>query len=89
MNSHDRRTTERYWPHAINVLHDDDRHDEIFEWLETNLGSCSFKRKKSPRWCWRPHYEDVGNFARAWVGTQLHFRKDKDYAWFLMKWDGE
>ena len=89
MNAHDRRVTERYWPHAINVSHDDDRYYDIIEWLNKNLGSCSFKRKNYPRWCWRPNYISVGNFAMSWEGTQLFFHKDKDYAWFLMKWDGQ
>ena len=87
MNSHDRRVTERYWPHTINVSYDDDREYEIFEWLNKNFGSCSFKRRSTPRWCWRPNYVDVGNFAMAAVGTQLHFRKEKDYMAFLLKWD--
>ena len=71
MNSHDRRITERYWPYAVSLLHDDDRHYEIIEWVNKNFGGCSFHKKKTPRWCWRPSYADVGNFCRAWVGTQL------------------
>ena len=89
MNSHERRVTERYWPHAINISYDDDRYYDIVEWLNKNLGSCSFKRKNYPRWCWRPNWADMGNFSVGWVGTQLFFRKDKDYMAFLLKWDGE
>jgi hypothetical protein len=87
MNAHDRRVTDRYWPHCINVSYDDDRFLEIHEWLNKNFGSSSFRRRRPPRWCWRPNYTDVGNFAMVAVGSQLHFRKEKDYMAFLLRWD--
>lgn len=89
MNSHERRVVERAWPHAINLLYDDDRFEEIFRWLSRNFGSPYFKRKQLPRWCYRPHYEDMGSFAMMCVGEQLFFRKDKDYMAFLLRWNGQ
>lgn len=88
MNSHERRVVERYWRHAINVYHDDDRYNDIVAWLNLNFGSCNFKRRHMPRWCWRPHYESIGNFSQMWTGDQLYFRKDRDYTAFLLRWDG-
>lgn len=86
MNSHERRVVERTWPYAINIDHDDDRYYDIVEWLNKNFGSCSFKRRRMPRWCWRPTYADAGNFS-VWASTQLYFRKEKDYMAVLLKWD--
>lgn len=88
MNSRDRRTVNRMWPHAIDVDHLDTRYYDIIEWLNKNFGSCSFKRRQMPRWCWRPTYIDAGNFSQVWSGTQLFFRRDKDYMAFLLRWDG-
>ena len=87
MNSHQRRVCDRYWPYDIHLQCGNDLLDEILEWLTETFGSCSFKRRSTPRWCWRPNYVDVGNFAMAAVGTQLHFRKEKDYMAFLLKWE--
>lgn len=89
MNSHERRVVERYWPHCVNVANDDARYADLVEWLNKNFGSCSFKRRQSPRWCWRPVYTDLGNFAHYWSQTQLYFRKEKDYLAFLLRWDNE
>ena len=89
MNSHERRTAERYWTHCINLSNDDERYYDIMDWIYNNFGSCSFKRRRGPRWCWRPVYSDVGNFARAWTKTQLFFHNDKDFTWLLMKWDNQ
>lgn len=88
MNSHERRVVERYRSHSINVSYDDDRYSDIIEWLNKNFGSCEFKRKKSPRWCWRPDYMDMSGFAMMCVGTQLFFHKEKDYMAFLLRWGG-
>ena len=87
MNAHDRRVTARYWPHSIDMDHDDDRYYEVVEWLNKNFGSCNFKKRRPPRWVWRPYYADIGNFSQMWVGTQFFFRKKEDYSWFLLKWD--
>jgi hypothetical protein len=87
MNSHDRRVSDRYWPHAIEVDHDDPRFHDICEWLNKNFGSSSFKRRQPPRWVWRPNYMNVGNFSQVWTGTQFFFRKDKDYTAFLLRWN--
>jgi hypothetical protein len=91
MNSHDRRVTERYWPHCVEVGHDseDQRYYDIIEWLNKNFGSCSFKKKKMPRWCWRPAYTPLSGFTMYWSGTQIFFRKEKDYMTFLLRWDGQ
>ena len=86
VNSHDRRVCDRYWPHAVSLNNEDSRYYDIVEWLNTNFGSCSFKRRSMPRWCWRPSYQDAGNFS-VWEGTDIFFRKDKDYTAFLLKWD--
>lgn len=86
MNSHDRRTTNRYWPHGVYVYND--LADECFEWLHKNFGSCSFKRRKTPRWCWRPDMVPVGtNFTMKQQGVEVFFRKKEDYAWFMLKWN--
>jgi hypothetical protein len=88
MNSHERRVTERRWPHCINVINDsDDYVNEVFDWLYINFGSCWFTRKNNPRWCFRPHHESVGNFVLNTVGAQIFFRKKEDYAWFMLRWD--
>ena len=87
MNSHERRVVDRYWRHVVNVdvsiLFDEDG----WTWLHETFGSCTFKRKNYPRWCWRPHYVSVGNFAMRSDGAQIFFRKKADYAWFMLKWD--
>ena len=44
MNSHERRTTERRWPHCVfvnNILA-----EECFPWMEENFGSSSFGNSK-------------------------------------------
>lgn len=87
MNSHDRRTVNRAWPHSVvvddNILFDQD----CWTWLHTNFGSCSFKRRSMPRWCWRPSYLSMGNFTVANDGAEIFFRKEKDYMAFLLRWE--
>ena len=86
MNSHDRRITERRWPYYVDINDDDELLKECAEWLWDNFGSCRFKSKANPRWCARINYATVG-FGRYAIGAQIYFRKEKDYAWFLLKWD--
>lgn len=88
MNSHERRITERRWPYAININNDNELLCECIAWLGENYGSCKFIRKNNPRWCWRPNY-NTDQFAMYCIGAQLYFRKKTDYAWFLLKWDGQ
>ena len=87
MNSHERRVVGRRWPHCITVdCASDDHSNEIFDWLYTNFGSCWFNRKHNPRWVFRPYQESIGSFAMVTTGVQIFFRKEKDYAWFMMRW---
>lgn len=86
MNARDRRTVNRMWPHSVvvddHILFDQD----CWTWLHKNFGSCSFKRRGMPRWCWRPSYYDVGSFAVACDGAEIFFRKERDYTAFLLRW---
>jgi hypothetical protein len=86
MNSHERRIVERRWRHAININNDNELLDECLQWLSENLGSCGFTRRNNPRWCWRPNY-NTNQFAQYCIGAQIFFRYDRDYAWFLLKWE--
>jgi hypothetical protein len=85
MNSHDRRVTNRYWAHGVYVY--DYIADECFEWLNHNFGSCSFKRRYMPRWCWRPDMVPGPNFSVYREGVEIFFHKKEDYAWFMLKWN--
>ena len=85
MNSHDRRVSDRYWPWSVEI-EGDALAIECFGWLNKTLGSSSFKRKKMPRWCWRPYYISAGNFS-VYQGTMIFFHSEKDYVAFLLKWD--
>ena len=87
MNSHERRVTERRWPHCVIVDYNSDEHEnEIFDWLYTNFGSCWFTRRNNPAWCFRPNLEYAGNFVMITSGAQIFFRKERDYLAFLLKW---
>ena len=85
MNSRDRRTVNRLWPHSTYLYND--LVEECFPWLEENFGSCSFKRRGMPRWCWRPDMGPGPSFTMMQHGVELHFRKKEDYAWFMLKWN--
>ena len=88
MNSHQRRVCERQWPHCVVVKYASDNYaNNIFNWLYTNFGSCWFTRRNNPRWVFRPNQESVGSFAMVTTGAQIFFRKEKDYAWFMLKWE--
>lgn len=87
MNSHDRRTTNRFWPYGVHLDMEHKSLNEVLEWLTYTFGSCSFKTRRTPRWCWKPEYVDNGNFTMRQHGAWVFFRKDKDYALFLLKWD--
>ena len=85
MNSHERRTTERRWPHCVfvnNILA-----EECFPWMEENFGSSSFKRRRMPRWCWRPDMGQGPGFTIMRHGVEIYFRRKEDYTWFLLKWE--
>jgi hypothetical protein len=85
MNSHQRRTTDRRWPHAININNDDELLTECSAWLHTNYGSSRFGRKRYPRWCFRLNYDYIGLASYA-IGAQIYFRKERDYLAFLLRW---
>ena len=85
MNSRDRRTINRLWPHSIYLYND--LVEECFPWLEENFGSCSFKRRGMPRWCWKPNMVPGPNFTVYREGIELHFRRKEDYSWFLLRWN--
>ena len=86
MNSHQRRVVERKWPYCVTVS-DEELADQCLDWLKKNMGSCSFAGRRWPRWCWRPEYTSFSNFSVQEDGVQVYFRSDKDYAWFMLKWD--
>ena len=86
MNSHQRRTNDRFWPHGIFV--ETNALDDVLDWLTETFGSCSSKTRKMPRWCYRPEYiPSRGNFVMHQHGASIYFRKEKDYAMFLLKWE--
>ena len=85
MNSRDRRTVDRLWPHGIYL--ENDLADECFPWLKKNFGSCSFKRRRMPRWCWRPDMLPGPNFTMYQGGVSLYLRKERDYLAFLLRWN--
>lgn len=87
MNSHDRRIVNRMWPHSVYLY--DDLAEECFAWLEKTFGSCSFKRRAMPRWCWKPDMVQGHSFTMLRQGVALYFRRKEDYAWFMLKWDGQ
>jgi len=89
MNSHERRVCDRYWSHRATVSNGDDRYYDIFEWLYENFGNCSLSRRRPPRWVWTPDYSTSHSMTEIWDGTQIFFHRKADYAWFLLKWDGE
>lgn len=85
MNSHQRRTLERYWPHGVYV-EGIELTDACYKWLTDTFGSCKFTQRRMPRWCCRPEYQTV-SFAQYSKGMSVFFRKEKDYVAFLLKWD--
>ena len=88
MNSHQRRVCDRYWPYDIHLQCGNDLLDEILEWLTETFGSCKFKGKRMPVWCYRPEWvAGRGNFTMHPYGASLFFRREKDYALFLLKWE--
>lgn len=84
MNSRDRRTVNRLWPYGAFLY--DYIADEVMEWMHANFGSCSFKRKGMPRWCWKPEMAPGPNFSMYREGVYVHFRKERDYLAFLLRW---
>ena len=88
MNSHQRRTTERFWPHGAHLQCSDQELDECLKWLTETFGSCSFKRRKTPLWCYRPEYiPGRGNFTMHSYGASIFFRRERDYTAFLLRWE--
>lgn len=85
MNSHERRIVNRYWGHSINVYNA--LADECFPWLEENFGSCNFKSRRMPRWCWTPNMATNSNFTVYQDGVNFYFHKERDYVAFLLKWN--
>ena len=86
MNSRDRRSVERAWPHCL-YLHDNDGFvEDCFDWLHKNFGSCRWVGKRNPRWCWRPDMVGGPSFTAYRQGVSVYFRKEKDYLAFLLKW---
>ena len=85
MNSHQRRTNNRFWAHGV-YLHNDQT-EECFLWLHNNFGSCKFRTRRLPRWCWRPDMGQGPSFTVMRHGVEIYFRKKEDYAWFMLKWN--
>ena len=87
MNSHDRRVTERRWPHCVYLHEGDGFVEDCFEWLHKNFGSCRWVGRNNPRWCWRPDMGQGPGFTIMRHGVEVFFRKKEDYAWFMLKWE--
>lgn len=85
MNSRERRTTDRRWPWAIDINHNDELLEQCSAWLHTNYGSCRFSRRHNPLWCFRLNYDYI-SFAKYAIGAQIYFRRERDYMAFLLKW---
>jgi hypothetical protein len=85
MNSHQRRTSNRFWLHYAYLYND--QVEECFMWLHKNFGSCSFKTRRMPRWCWCPDLGQGPSFTMMRHGVEIYFRKKEDYAWFMLKWN--
>lgn len=85
MNSHDRRIVNRMWPYGIYLYNN--LAEECFPWLNKNFGSCSFKRRAMPRWCWKPDMGQGPSFTVIRHGVEVFFRKERDYLAFLLRWD--
>lgn len=85
MNSHERRAANRMWPHYVYLYNE--LAEECFPWLEENFGSCSFKRRRMPRWCWKPDMGQGPSFTMMQHGIEIYFRKKEDYAWFMLRWN--
>ena len=87
MNSHERRICERAWPYSVYIHAGGGLINDCFEWLNTNYGSNRMNRRRSPRWCYRPDMGQGPNFVIMQHGVSIFFRKEKDYAWFMLKWE--
>lgn len=87
MNSRQRRTTERYWPHAVFLHHGGHLVEDCYVWLNETLGTSQFNRRRPPRWCFRAEYQTGPDFSRYLKGMSVFFRYEKDYVAFLLKWD--
>lgn len=87
MNSRDRRGVERAWPHSVYLHNYDSLIEDCFAWLNTNYGSCRWRGKHNPRWCWRTDWEPGLNFTQLCAGVSVHFRRERDYAWFMLRWN--
>ena len=87
MNSKQRRTGNRHWPYDVVISASDERLEECFEWLTATFGSNSFKRRQPPQWFWRNEYTSGGNFTMYGYGARVFFRRERDYAAFLLRWE--